>query len=600
MRAYRATILLTALLAVLPLAVFGYSCGHDFDFHVLNWIEVAAHWRHGVLYPHWAASAAYGAGEPRFVFYPPLSWMLGALLGLLLPWSATPVAYTFLVLCGCGLSMYRLARDWAAPSAALLAAVVYAANPYLLFTAYERTAYAELMAAVWLPLLFRAILRPRVTVSGIAIPVALLWLTNAPAAVMGCYALAVLALVRLAIGCIALKGHGFSRAIPAAEEEASAPEGLNQVEQGTGSSARKIDRPDAPLQLAIKTAAGTALGLALAAIYIVPAAYERRWVQIKMAMVPGMRIQDSFLFGHTADPDHDRVLWTASWIALLLLAATVAAAMVALRRRLAAEPQKAPFSTRGPALALCVLAAILCFLQMPISLALWSHAPELAFLQFPWRWLAVLSVATALLLAFAVRDMHRWHLWRIGVVALPLILIPPAYAAFHQGCDAEDTIPVALQLFRLGAGTAPTDEYTPLAADNDVLKHSMPSAALTDSIDGPLSPAVGEVVVADRAAEHWRLSATSSHAQFLVLRLRDYPAWKVRVNGALLRSRPQRNDGLMVLPISAGASAIDVEYGATSDQRMGDAISAAALLVLLAMRQRRRRAGGGAGASAAG
>jgi len=37
------------------------------------------------------------------------------------------------------------------------------ANPYMLFTAYERTAYAELLAAAWIPLLLLAVLRERVT-----------------------------------------------------------------------------------------------------------------------------------------------------------------------------------------------------------------------------------------------------------------------------------------------------------------------------------------------------------------------------------------------------------------------------------------------------
>ena len=71
------------------------------------------------------------------------------------------------------------------------------ANPYILFCAFERTAFAELLAAAWIPLLLLAVLRERPTIRCIAIPVALLWLTNAPAAVMGCYMLALLAILRL-------------------------------------------------------------------------------------------------------------------------------------------------------------------------------------------------------------------------------------------------------------------------------------------------------------------------------------------------------------------------------------------------------------------
>src|SRR6202034_2719568 len=55
-----------------------------------------------------------------------------------------------------------------------------------------------LLAAAGTPMLLHAILRRQVTIPRIAIPIALLWLTNAPAAVMSCYALALITLIRLA------------------------------------------------------------------------------------------------------------------------------------------------------------------------------------------------------------------------------------------------------------------------------------------------------------------------------------------------------------------------------------------------------------------
>ena len=97
-----AVILVAAVVALAPQLVRGNSCGHDFDFHLLSWLDVQQNWRHGLFYPHWAPSANFGAGEPRFVFYPPLTWMLGALLGLALPWQWVPVALTFLLLAGTG------------------------------------------------------------------------------------------------------------------------------------------------------------------------------------------------------------------------------------------------------------------------------------------------------------------------------------------------------------------------------------------------------------------------------------------------------------------------------------------------------------------
>src|ERR1035437_9426553 len=188
---------LAALLAVLPLILRGTSCGHDFGFHLRNWLEVSSQWKQGVLFPHWEFTAAWNSGEPRFVFYPPLSWSIGALLGLLLPWVAVPTTYIWLALMFCGLTMYRLACQWTTPSNALIAAALYMVHPYMLFTFYERAAYAELLAAAWIPLLLLAILRPRLTLPSIAVPIGLLWLTNAPAAVMGCYTFALLGMIRI-------------------------------------------------------------------------------------------------------------------------------------------------------------------------------------------------------------------------------------------------------------------------------------------------------------------------------------------------------------------------------------------------------------------
>src|SRR5580698_259442 len=188
---------LAAFIAIVPLLINGCSCGHDFDFHILSGMEAARQFTHGNLHPHWAYTPAWNAGEPRFVFYPPLSWTLGGILGLIFPWTWTPILYTWLALTASGLAAYYLARDFTTHTAVLIAAVVYTVNPYMLFTAYERTAYAELLAAAWIPLLLHAILQDKVTIPRIAIPIALLWLTNAPAAVMASYILALLSLLRL-------------------------------------------------------------------------------------------------------------------------------------------------------------------------------------------------------------------------------------------------------------------------------------------------------------------------------------------------------------------------------------------------------------------
>ena len=278
----------TALIAACVLFVRGNSCGHDFDFHLLSWMEVARAWHAGLVYPHWVQDANYGAGEPRLIFYPPASWLLGALLGMVTSWHAAPVLFVLLALLTAGGSMYLLAREWAPAEAATFAACLYVANPYAMFVAYERSAFGELLAAAWLPLMVLFALRRSGSIAPLGLSIAALWLTNSPAAVIGSYLLAVLAL-----GMWIAEGRPWP---------------------------------------ALRAAGGMALGLGLAAFYIVPAAFEQRWVQIERAINPGMRVEDSFLFAHTANAFHDQVLRTASWILVLEFAGACVAAYLAWRK----------------------------------------------------------------------------------------------------------------------------------------------------------------------------------------------------------------------------------------------------------------------------
>src|SRR5437764_9294766 len=124
------SILAVSVSVTVPFLFSGIPSGHDFEFHLNSWMEVVHHWHQGVPYPHWAALAHYGYGEARFLFYPPGSWLLGAILGLFLPWSLVPAAYVIVVLMLCGCSMFLLARRWMLPRDAVFAAVFYAANPY--------------------------------------------------------------------------------------------------------------------------------------------------------------------------------------------------------------------------------------------------------------------------------------------------------------------------------------------------------------------------------------------------------------------------------------------------------------------------------------
>ncbi len=546
-----------ASVATSPLFLWGPSCGHDFDFHLVSWMEALHSWHTGILYPHWTTSPNYGAGEPRFVFYPPLTWMLGGILGAVFPWTWAPHVFTLLILFACGLSMHALAREWLAQDAAILAACLYIVNPYTLFNAYERTAYGELMSGIWLPLIVLFALRRHGSSLWLAIALAAIWLTNAPGAVMGEYLLVAIAVL-----------------------------------------AALLERAWWPL---VRAAWGQVLGIGLASFYVLPAAYERRWVSIAEAIGPGMRVEDSWLFGHTGEVFHDQVLRTASWIAVTLFLLALAGAGLAWRRM--------TLENRRWLLPTMVLLPLIFFLLLPSSDLLWQHLPEMKFLQFPWRWLLIVSMAAAVLLGSALKSSFapgfRWLL-------LPFLAIAAVSASLQdlhlfQSCDEEDAVPAQVGVFRSGAGVEGTDEYAPLGADNTAIQRRLPKVriltddqgdAAEENVENPPWSGQANGIKAQVKVETWqpeykRIEVASDQSGYAVLQLRDYPAWGVLVEEKALAARPHRPDGLMTIPIRAGSTHIVVRWKTTSDVLAARWISGFSVVAFLGTALWSRKPGAG-------
>ena len=545
-----------AAVAVVPFLYLGNPSGHDFEFHMYSWMEVLQQWKAGVVYPRWAGLAHWGYGEARFLFYPPASWTLGAGLGEMLPWKTVPGVYCWIVLTLAGASMYALARRWLSARDALFAAGFYALNPYHLLVVYWRSAFAELLAAILLPLVPLCLLKLREEggrpVLWLSLILAAAWLANAPAAVMIHYSAAGLAVI------------------------------LALQEGSTKSGCRIL----------AKTGVAVVLGAGVAAVYLIPAIYEEPWVSIVALLEPGVRPQDNFLFTYMADADHNRFNVLVSLVAMSEVAALAAAAWLSRKRN--DRSSEGGLSCSGWRW-LAGWGAATALVMVPLSNVLWLYLPKFRYVQLPFRWLLCLNVPLALLLASATLRRESRIGVRIVRTVFCMFLLATLLIAGHRvqppWWDRSADIQEMEDAMSDGVGYDGTDEYVPAGDDPYELNKELPQVSDANG-------AAVKVQTLSWNATDRRFIVRSDSPRNLTIRLFNYPAWKVTVNGQMVGTQSTETTGLMMVPVSAGENDVHIIFGRTPDRTAGGVISSVSMLIIaglfIATKSRRQRNEAGA------
>jgi 6-pyruvoyl-tetrahydropterin synthase related domain len=513
-------IMAVAFAVTIPFFFLGSPSGHDFEFHLLSWMEVVHQWKQGIRYPRWAQFAHWNYGEARFIFYPPTSWNLGALLGVILPWKIVPAVYTWIALSASGFSMFLLSRRWLSERDAIFAAVLYAANPYYLVVVYWRSAQAELLAGCLLPLLLLLVLRTEEEGSHIILPLSLVlaavWLTNAPTAMMVNYSLALLLVV-----------------------------------------APTVKRKP---RLLLYGASAVILAAALASFYIVPAAYEEKWVNLSAVLAPGVRPEDNFLFTNIADDEHNRFNLLISIIAVAeMLAVTVAIYLSRGSRK----------DQPGAWWTLTAWAAASALVMLPITRIFWEQLPNFRYVQLPWRWLLCLNVAFSVLVTIAFR---RWLMRLLLYTAMLALLWGLWHRVQQPWWDTAADIEEMHDAIEDGVGYEGVDEYVPARADPYDLNKDAKQVTV-------VSGRAASIGIKEWTAESKVFTVDVSRPEQLRLRLFNYPAWKAEINGRAGGLRTQPGTGEIVIPVSAGTNEVTVTLVQSPDRLAGGLISLLALLV---------------------
>jgi hypothetical protein len=552
------------------------TCSDDGGHYLVRFVELDHCLRQGALWPRWTPDLVYGYGYPLFNFFPPLSFYPAEffhLLGFSFAWAWNAALALYILLAG--LTTYLFAKDIFGEKAALVAAVAYMYAPYQLYNALYRGNLGEAMALPLLPMILWAFRR-------------LLTRGKIGYLVLSVLSYAALILTHNVISFI------FTPFLFLYVG------GLWWLRRRTLRSLSLIG-------------AAFLLSLGLSALFWLPAFFEKRWVKIHLAYTPaGMNYRYNFLsLGELLSPPipvHTSLMNPAPPRSLGLV--QLALALLAMIGWWSFKDREKRFHV----LFFSPVLISLMFMVLPQSVAVWDHLPLLEYVQFPFRFLGIASLAAAVLAGAAIFDFRfsifdsknrqssignrKLKVGRPSVIAGTIILVVevliialslpwlyPRYCATTEGLSIANLVQLERGLGVIGATSA--GEYLPIWVKEVPTGSSMEAmyrAGVPIERLEPSSVPEGAVL---KSAKYDLTSADiliDSPLPFqAIFNTFYFPGWRAYVDGKGVPIVPTEPYGLISFQVPAGESTIQVRFQDTPLRLAAKALSALSGLVVLAL-----------------
>lgn len=563
----------------------GLPHGTDAELHVYRAAELGHLLRAGAFYPRWAPDLYLGYGYPIFNYYAPFTYYLANLFDLLpgvsIVGGVKAVFVLGLILASLG--AYLLGRELYGAAAGVWAAASFTFSPYVVFIdPHARGDLAEHFAVCLLPLtfyFFHCLLVTVVQPSG-------LWGVGRGAFVGSVLTLAALVFSHNLLGLVSA-GLLFAYWV---WQVAVGPVTGRRMRAGWGALA-------------------FVLAAALIAFFWLSALLE--WNAVRLDVIGGyFDFRQHFLsleellapsrildMGATAPRFHYN-LGFAQWLLALPAFPVVALSVrhtLRGRSRSDAEIRRhgEQFSSMPPysPAPYLIMALVLIFLMLPVSVRIWEHVPGMAYLQFPWRLLgpANLMLAVCAASGLTLLPQGRWRdplaalaLLAILLLALP-VLYPPMWEADFGGTAPADII--AWEQKSLAYGTTSTGDFVPTGAAL-VPMHAEPALLESYARGGPVDrvnratlPEGATVELVAQGPLYDRFAVSTPHEFVFRLFTFYFPGWRAYVDGQEVAIEVAGPEGFITFWIPAGEHDVLVRFGDTPPRTAGWVISALGLLV---------------------
>jgi hypothetical protein len=528
---------------------------HDAQHSIFYLVEFVQTLRDGYLWPRWSPDFAFGYGYPLFNIYAPLAIYAAALLHLSIGLSLIASVKTIYLLSTitAGMGMYGFVRRLFGESAGLLAAIVYIYAPFHLVDIFVRSAYAEFVALSIVPFVFWAFME----------------LITAPTS-RG------VALAGLSYGILALTHHtSFFTFTPF----------LIIYILYLIFVARSFDSLKTVLQISLPALMAGILGGCLAAIYLIPAITETKYIKVEQWTSGSYNYLDHFVYfsqlfspmwgyGYAGIGTLDDFSYQLGIVPVVLV---IFSLMGIINRQ---------FPHKDTAIFFLISTIIIIMLMLPIATPIWQIIPLATLVQFPWRLLGVTAFTLSIVAGSLLADEGK----HAGTVSTTyLLLLVTIVASFNytlpQYTDVPDWAETPLAIIKWDRKSV-TDRVGMVAVtDEQPITSPMEQQYLDNE---PLQVAgiitgTGTIKTLHHGGSSDIIWVKADHPITVQFYTYDFPGWYITLDEQSIEHRHEPPYGLITVDVPAGEHTLHLQMGNTPPRTIGTIISGLALLVIIGL-----------------
>ena len=452
----------------------------------------------GAVYPRWEADSNRGFGAATPSFYPPgVYYLTAGCYAVTKDWTRALLVAHLVMMLGSALAIYWYARRWLSRWAAVAAMSCYVLGPYHLLDQYQRGAIAELLGFVWMPLMLGAGER-------------LLEKTSGKREWQGEWSKRLKWVVVLAVSYgLFVWSH---------------PPTAYQFSLGFMVAMGVLAAVQREWRGLLWIAAGLAVGMALAAAYIMPAVFEQPLVNSDN-LAHDYPYHDSYLLVrlglYAGHPDYFLDLVDRHWILNAIFITVALVALLVLKPRV----MRRPSSLKTRVMMWTVLGGFALFMMTRLSYPIGKYIPKIDVGIFTWRMLGMATLVVALLAGACaevfcrMRNTRRRYEIGLCFAAALWMVVGSAWFSYEEVVK-------------------PYSHGPPFTPEPEPLNYAlMPRTAYGDIFHLPRVEAAelernnGRVTVEQWQPEHRIVHVDLNDRDRLLLRTFDYPGWTVTVDG---------------------------------------------------------------------